>query len=172
MTTETLPTASLPAPSPGPSWLPRPGTYTAGPGRHITELAGRLGPLTTSRSRLTAEDATLTVAADPEDCVLRWRLTGRPLRGTALTFVSRNLVPEADGTRIRASGELAALPGRPTPATLVLRVVDRADDQLLVLGTIRLPYGPLRRTTGLTLPRTRPADRIRLLVAAEFTCPA
>jgi hypothetical protein len=58
------------------------------------------------------------------------------------------------------------------PAELTLRVVDRADDQLLVLGALRLPYGPLRRTTGLTLSRIRPADRIRLLVAVEFTCPA
>ncbi|NUP39906.1 MAG: hypothetical protein HOY76_23590, partial [Streptomyces sp.] len=57
------------------------------------------------------------------------------------------------------------------PALFGFRVVERTADRLLVLGTLRLPYRPLRRTTGLTLPRIRPADRIRLLVAAEFTCP-
>ena len=40
-----------------------------------------------------------------------------------------------------------------------------------LLRTPRLPNRPARRTTGPTLPRIRPADRIRLLVAAEFTCP-
>lgn len=180
MTTETLPTAVLPPPRPGPSWLPLPGTYTAAPGRCIAELTARLGPLPTLRRRLTAERAGLTVAPDAEDCVLRLELTGRPLRGRTLGFVSTSITPEADGSRLSVPGELAlADSGDPgdahdafVPAELTLRVVDRADDQLLVLGALRLPYGPLRRTTGLTLSRIRPADRIRLLVAVEFTCPA
>ncbi|CAM5546050.1 hypothetical protein [Streptomyces purpurascens] len=177
MTTESLPTAVLPPPRTGPSWLPLPGTYTAAPGRCIAELTARLGPLPTLRRRLTAEQAGLTVAPDAEDCVLSLELTGRPLRGRTLGFVSTSITPEADGSRLSVPGELA-LDGADgsddafVPAELTLRVVDRADSQLLALGALRLPYGPLRRTTGLTLPRTRPADRIRLLVAVEFTCPA
>jgi hypothetical protein len=104
--------------------------------------------------------------------VLSLELTGGPLRGTAFTFVSAALTPEADGTRLHVTGELAARRGHSAPATLVLRVVDRSEDRLLVLGSCRLPYAPLRRATGLTLPRTRPADRVGLLVAAEFTCDA
>ncbi|MFG2129401.1 hypothetical protein ACGFNV_16605 [Streptomyces sp. NPDC048751] len=174
MTTETLPTAVLPPPRPGPSWLPLPGTYTAAPGRCIVELTARLGPLPTLRRRLTAEQAGLMVAPDAEDCVLRLKLTGRPLRDRTLRFVSTSITPEADGSRLNVPGELAWDDDADAfvPAEFTLRVVDRADDQLLVLGALRLPYSPLRRTTGLTLSPVRPADRIRLLVAAEFTCPA
>ncbi|MHC3467389.1 hypothetical protein ACYF6T_01615 [Streptomyces sp. 7R007] len=167
MTAETLPVPTLP----GPAWLPGPGTYTTAPDRCITELTARLGPLTTLRRRLTPVDASLTVAPAPEDCVLSLELGGRVLGGRSLTFVSTALKPAADGTRIHASGELA-LGDASVPAPLVLRVVERAEALLLVLGTIRLPYRPVRRTLGLALPRTRPADRIRLLVAAEFACPA
>lgn len=171
MTTETLPTAALPPPRPGPDWLPDPGTYGATPDRCITELTGRVGPLPTLRRRLTPVDATLTVAPDAEDCVLSLELRGRVLRGRSLTFVSTAIRSKDDGARLRVAGELA-LGDAPVPATLPLRVVDRTADRLLVVGTLGVPYRALRRTTGFTLPRTRPAARIRLLVAAEFTCPA
>ncbi|MEU9393004.1 hypothetical protein AB0D86_23775 [Streptomyces sp. NPDC048324] len=173
MTTETLPAALPPVPE-GPAWLPRPGTYAASADRCIVELTARLGPLVTLRRRLTADDATLVVAPSADDCVLSLKLTGDALGGDELTFASTAVEPEADGSRLRVTGEFAT--GDTTvpsvPATLVLRVVERTDDRLLVLGTLRLPYGPLRRTTGFVLSRTRPADRLRLLVAAEFTCPA
>ncbi|MFC4499990.1 MULTISPECIES: hypothetical protein [Streptomyces] len=188
MTAETLPTAVLPPPPPrpGPSWLPLPGAYTAAPGRCIAELTARLGPVPTLRRRLTAARTALTVTPDAEGCLLSLELTGRPLRGRTLGFVSTSITPEADGSRLTVPGELALddtdtdtdtdtdsdADDARVPATLTLRVVDRADDLLLVLGDLRLPYGPLRRRTGLTLSRIRPADRIRLLVAVEFTCPA
>uniref|UniRef100_A0AAU1UM21 Uncharacterized protein n=1 Tax=Streptomyces sp. NBC_00119 TaxID=2975659 RepID=A0AAU1UM21_9ACTN len=174
MTTETLKTTTLPPSRPGLSWLPRPGTYTTAPGRCLVELTARLGPLTTLRRRLTADDATLTVASEPEDCVLSLKLTGPALGGEELSFVSTTIKPEAEGSRLRTAGELAT--GDTTvpsmPATVTWRIVERTDDSLLALGTTVVPYGPLRRTTGFTLSRTRPADRLRLLVAAEFTCPA
>ena len=170
MTTETRPTAVLPPARPGPDWLPDPGTYGAAPDRCIVELTARFGPLTTLRRRLTALDATLTVAPDSDDCVLSLELAGRTLGGRVLTFVSTSLTPTDEATRLHVPGELA-LAGEPAPALFGFRVVERTADRLLVLGTLRLPYRPLRRTTGLTLPRIRPADRIRLLVAAEFTCP-
>jgi hypothetical protein len=174
MTTETLPTATLPPVPEGPTWLPRPGTYTVADDRVIVELTARLGPLVTLRRRLTADDATLTVAPSADDCVLSLKLTGAELGGDELTFVSTAIEPESDGSRLCVTGELAT--GDTTvpsvPATLTLRVVERTEDLLLVLGTLGLPYGPLRRTTGFILSRTRPADRLRLLIAAEFTCPA
>ncbi|MFI6566035.1 hypothetical protein [Streptomyces sp. NPDC050534] len=172
MTTETLPTPTLPTPRPGPEWLPEPGTYSAArPDHCITELTGRLGPLPTLRRRLTPLDATLTVTSDAEDCVLSLELGGRLLRGKSLTFLSTNITANDDGTRLRVAGALA-LDDTPVQTTLPLRVVDRTAERLLVLGTLAVPYRALRRTTGFTLPRTRPAARIRLLVAAEFTCPA
>ncbi|MFJ1973834.1 hypothetical protein ACIO93_34830 [Streptomyces sp. NPDC087903] len=177
MNTKTLPAAVLPPVSKGPSWLPHPGTYTATGDRVIVELTSWFGPLVTLSRRLTAEEAALVVALSADDCVLSLRLTGDVLGGEELSFVSTAIQPEpatAVGTRLRVPGQLstgdASVPS--VPATLALRVVERADDRLLVLGTTRVPYGPLRRTTGFTLSRIRPADRLRLLVAAEFTCPA
>ncbi|MER6081922.1 hypothetical protein [Streptomyces sp. NPDC001833] len=175
MSAQTLPTAPHPPTDPAPARLPRPGTYTAGD-RCIIELTTRLGPLVTMRCRLTADEAALTVAPSASDTVLSLKLTGVALGGDELTFVSTAVEPkpEADDARLRIPGALAT--GDPTassiPATLTLRVVDRTDDSLLVLGTVQVPYGHLRRATGLVLSRIRPADRLRLLVAAEFTCPA
>lgn len=173
MSTETLPTATLPATEPGRARLPHPGSYTASGDRCIVELTARLGPLVTLRRRLTADEVTLTVAP-ADDSVLSLKLTGAALGGEELSFVSTDITPEADGSRLLVRGELAT--ADPTmssvPATLTLRVVERTDDGLLVLGAAQVPYGALRRTTGLTLSRIRPADRLRLLVAAEFTCPA
>ncbi|MEB8340345.1 hypothetical protein [Streptomyces endophyticus] len=174
MTTQTLPVPSTAPPEPGPSWLPRPGAYAAAGDRCIVEISTRLGPLTTLRRRVTADEATLTVAPSPDDCVLALKLTGDALGGDELTFVGTALEPQADGSRLLAHGDLAtADPTAPgVPATLSLRVVSRTDDSLLVTGTARVPYGHLRRTTGFALSRIRPADQLRLLVAAEFTCPA
>ncbi|WP_329577668.1 hypothetical protein [Streptomyces sp. NBC_01361] len=173
MTTRTLPTATLPPVPEGPAWLPGPGMYMATGDRCVVELTARLGPLVTLRRRLAADEAALTVAPTAADCVLSLKLTGAALGGEALSFVSTAVEPEAQGSRLRLPGELAtADPTMPAvPATLTLRVVERADDSLLVLGTTHVPYGPLRRSTGFTLSRIRPADRLRLLVAAEFTCP-
>ncbi|MFJ9174124.1 hypothetical protein [Streptomyces sp. NPDC102360] len=179
MTTQTLPTPpdapSAAPPDPDhPAWLPHPGAYAAAGDRCIVELSTHLGPLTTLRRRVTADEATLTVAPLPDDCVLSIKLTGDALGGDELSFVSTVLEPLANGARLLAHGELATadptVPG--VPATLPLRVVTRTDDRLLVIGTARVPYGDLRRTTGFALSRIRPADQLRLLVAAEFACPA
>ncbi|MET8472143.1 hypothetical protein ABZY90_04710 [Streptomyces sp. NPDC006422] len=170
-TTHTLP---RPDTEPGPSWLPRPGAYSATGDRCLVELTTRLGPFTTLRRRVTADEASLTVTPSPDDCVLTLRLTGDALGGDTLSFVGAAFEPQANGSRLLVHGELATadptVPG--VPATLSLRVVTRTDTCLLVLGTARVPHGPLRRTTGFALSRIRPADQLRLLVAAEFTCPA
>ncbi|WBO67889.1 hypothetical protein [Streptomyces camelliae] len=165
------PTATLP-PQPGRDWLPRPGAYAAAADRIITELTYRTGPLVTLRRRADVVEVALTVAPDPEDCVLSLALGGDALGGELLTFTSTAIEPVAGGTRLRVPGSLGT--GDTTlehvPATLLLRVVERADADLLVVGTARVPYGPLHRTTGFALSRTRPARHLGLLVAAEFTC--
>jgi hypothetical protein len=277
MSAEVLTTASLPPPARGPSWLPRPGTYTAAQDRCIVELTARLGPLVTLRRRLTVHEAELTVhepglgvaASSADDCGLRLRAssavvarvlsfagtgvvagpetgTGTPGgRGTSKARGERSrwlgvrgvlAVGEAGGSwrarggvgvsreRVTSGGSVtsgvgtpsdgdassgSALPPDPSgpsvpssssvpsgpsvpldphdpfdapkwaepgvpsvPATLTLRIVECADDRLLVLGTAQVPHRPLRRTAGRILSRVRPADRLRLLIAAEFTCPA
>ncbi|MFZ3572827.1 hypothetical protein ACOKM5_38490 [Streptomyces sp. BH097] len=174
-TPQILPTPDDPPTEPGhPSYLPHPSAYSASGDRCIVELATLLGPLTTLRRRVTADEATLTVAPSPDDCVLTLKLTGDALGGDELSFVSAAIEPPANGSRLLVHGELATadptVPG--VPATLRLRVVSRTDDSLLVIGTARVPCTDLRRTTGFALSRIRPADQLRLLVAAEFTCPA
>jgi hypothetical protein len=168
--THTSSTATLPAQA-GHDWLPRPGTYAAAADRCITELTYRTGPLVTLRRRAHVEEAALTVAPDPEDCVLGLTLGGDALGGELLTFVSTAVEPVAGGTRLRLPGSLGTGDAtlEPLPATLLLRVVERTDAALLVVGTARVPYGPLHRTTGFTLSRIRPARHLGLLVAAEFT---
>ncbi|MEU1804251.1 YceI family protein [Streptomyces sp. NPDC019937] len=187
MTTETLPLSSAPPPETGPDWLPRPGTYAVAPGRGIVELTARLGPFATLRGRLALTGAALTVDADPAACAMRLEMTsgslrtGRPfgdrrLRGrhglyaerhTHLVFRSDAVEPADDGRRLHVFGDLE-LRGVPLATTLRLRVARRAEDRLLVIGAAEVPYRPLRRATGFTLPRTAPASRLRLLVAAEF----
>ncbi|MET7620395.1 hypothetical protein [Streptomyces sp. NPDC005408] len=168
MTTETLPLPPVPSSADGPRRLPRPGTYTAGPGRCIVELTARYGPFVTLRRRLTASDAVLTVPADADCCALRLELTGGPLRRSVLVFESDRGEPSDDGARLVCPGELT-LHGKPFPTGLPLRVVDCTAERLLVTGTTQVPYRHLRSATGFAPPRTFPADRLRLLVAAEFT---
>lgn len=181
MTTEPPPTQPLPVHTastatlpeqPHRGRLPRPGAYAAAVDRCITELTYRVGPLVTLRRRADVEEVALTVAPDPEDCVLSLVLGGDALGGELLTFASTAIEPVAGGTRLRVPGSLgtgdASL--EPLPATLLLRVVERTDSGLLVVGAARVPYGPLHRTTGFALSRTRPARHLGLLVAAEFTC--
>jgi hypothetical protein len=181
MTTELPPTQPLPAhtsstatlpPQPDHDCLPSPGAYAAAADRIITELTYRIGPLVTLRRRADVDAAALTVAPDPEDCVLSLALGGDALGGELLTFVSTAIESVAGGWRLRLPGSLctgdASL--EPLPATLLLRVVERTDASLLVIGAARVPYGSLHRTTGFALSRTRPARHLGLLVAAEFTC--
>lgn len=168
MTTETLSLPPLPQSADGPRRLPRPGTYTTATGRCIVELTARYGPFVKLRRRLTASDAVLTVPADADSCALRMELTGGPLRHFVLVFESDHGEPADDGSRLVCPGELT-LRGRPFPTELPLRVVECTAERLLVTGTARVPYRRLRAATGFTLPHTRPAGRLRLLVAAEFT---
>lgn len=181
MTTELPPTQPLPVHTastatlpeqPDHDRLPRPGAYAASADRCITELTYRIGPFVTLRRRADVEEAALTVAPDREDCALSLALGGDALGGELLTFVSIAIESVADGTQLRLPGSLRTgdTTLEPVPTALLLRVVERTDDRLLVLGTARVPYGQLHRTTGFALSRTRPARHLGLLVAAEFTC--
>ncbi|NUS17980.1 MAG: YceI family protein [Streptomyces sp.] len=169
------------------AWLPSPGHYTVAESSSIVELATRLGPFTTLRSRLTLAEARLDVdsgtATDASgkgtlDFVLdAASARRRGLRGSrgldaerhpAVRFVAGELEPRGDDERFTARGSLL-LRGKRFPASLRVRVVARTEHSLLVLGTAILPYRALRRATGFTLPLTAPAARLRLLFAAEFT---
>jgi hypothetical protein len=161
--------------------LPRPGRYHVQAGRSVVELAARLGPLSTLRSRLALDEAELTVSRVPVRHALRFTLDagsaqGRSLRGRrglnaerhpVLSFASAHIKRPATGSLL-ARGELR-LRDAAFAARLRARIVECDEDRLLLLGTLTLPYRELSRATGFRLPPTAPAHRLRLLFAAEFT---
>ncbi|MFF3376365.1 hypothetical protein ACFYXF_25850 [Streptomyces sp. NPDC002680] len=174
MTTVTLPTATATATA----VLPLPGRYAVAPDRSLVELTAWYGPLPTHRRRVTLTGASLTVPDpldEPESPALRFEFGNLdrldPAEGTPApsTVLASDTVELLDGGRkLQLSGDLV-LRGVRFPALLRLRIVERADDRLLVVGTARLPYRLLRRATGFRPGRLpRPATRLRLLVAAEF----
>ncbi|MFH8497351.1 hypothetical protein [Streptomyces coeruleorubidus] len=167
MTTVTLPTVPPPPGSRGGAGrrlpLPLPGRYTVAPGRSLTELTAWYGPLPVLRRRVTLGGASLTVPEDAEHPSFRYEFDDRPLSAV----LTSEQVDEVHGGRLQLTGDLG-LNGLTFPVLLRLRVVERADDRLLVVGHARLPYRLLRRATGFRLPWRRPATRLRLLVAAEF----
>jgi hypothetical protein len=164
MTTVTLPTTAAAAA------LPHPGRYTVAPTRSLVELTTWYGPLPTRRRRVTLTDASLTVPDDDlTPATLRFEFGDLDRADGAPTVLASDTVELLDGGRkLQLIGDLN-LRGVRFPALLRLRVVERADDRLLVMGTARLPYRLLRRATGFRPGRLpRPATRLRLLVAAEF----
>ncbi|TLS45851.1 hypothetical protein FE633_11860 [Streptomyces montanus] len=176
MTTVTLPAVPPPPPdsddNPDPSPLPLPGRYAVAPGRSLVELTAFYGPFATRRRRVLLTGAALTIpkvqeVQEVQDAQTRpsFRFVlGSPLRAT---LTSEHVELLDHGRRLRLTGDLE-LRGVAFPVLLRLRVVERADDRLLVVGTARLPYRLLRRATGFRWPRLCPASRLRLLIAGEF----
>jgi hypothetical protein len=163
MTTVTLPTVPPPPEShTGTRRLPLPGDYPVAPGRSLVELTCWYGPLPTLRRRIALTGASLTVPDSCEHPLFRFEFDD-PRLSARLT--SERVEPLAGGRRLQLTGDLD-IDGTAFPVLLRLRVVEHADDRLLVVGTARLPYRLLRRATGFRAGR--PATRLRLLVAAEF----
>ncbi|UUU33418.1 hypothetical protein JIX56_28180 [Streptomyces sp. CA-210063] len=168
MTTVTLPTVPPPPESRGgtdPPPFPLPGRYAVAPDRSLVELTAWYGPLPTGRRRVTLTGASLTVPDGSEQPVFRFEFVGRA--GARSVLVSEQVDSLDGGRRLRLLADLDVR-GVAFPVLLWLRVVERGDDRLLVVGTARLPYRLLRRATGFRFGRLRPATRLRLLVAAEF----
>ena len=76
-------------------------------------------------------------------------------------------IDATDRSLLSIPGELY-LRGEPVGICLKTRVVGRDDDRLLILGTARIDYRELREACGLRLPWSVPADRIGILLAADF----
>lgn len=153
MTTVTLPT------------VPPPRRHTVAPGRSLAELTAWYGPLPLRRRRIPLAEASMETPADAAagQPAFRFAFDDRELRAV-LTSERVDTVP---GDRLQLTGDLD-VNGVAFPVLLRLRVVERAEDRLLVVGAAKLPYRLLRRATGFRLPWRLPATRLRLLVAAEF----
>jgi len=169
MTTVTLPTVS-----------PPPGRYAVAPGRSFAELTAYYGPLATLRRRVTLTGASLTVPESDSESDSEFEsmsqsesADARPvfrfdLAGTMkASLVSEHVEPLADGRHLQLLADLDVR-GVAFPVLLRLRVVRCAEGRMLVVGSTRLSYRLLRRATGFRLPWSRPATRLRLLLAAEF----
>jgi hypothetical protein len=136
--------------------------------RSLVELTAWYGPLPTGRRRVTLTGASLTVPDGPGQPVFRFEFVESAKGAGARSVLVSEQVDSLDGgRRLRLLADLEVR-GIAFPALLWLRVVERADDRLLVVGTARLPYRLLRRATGFRFGWPRPATRPRLLVAAEF----
>jgi hypothetical protein len=151
MTTVTLPT------------VPPPRRHTVAPGRSLAELTAWYGPLPLRRRRIPLAEASMQMSPDAEQPAFRFAFDDRELRAV-LTSERVDAMP---GDRLQLTGDLD-VNGVAFPVLLRLRVVERAEDRLLVVGAAKLPYRLLRRATGFRLPWRLPATRLRLLVAAEF----
>jgi hypothetical protein len=151
MTTVTLPT------------VPPPRRLTVAPGRSLTELTAWYGPFPVRRRRVPLAAAALETPADTGHPAYRFEFDDRELRAV----LTSERVEDLPGDRFQLTADLT-LGETAFPVLLLMRVVDRAEDRLLVVGTARLPYRLLRRATGFRLPWRLPATRLRLLVAAEF----
>ena len=191
MTTVTLPIVPPPPDSRDAAdrrW-PLPGRYTVASGRSLAELTAWYGPLPTLRRRVALAGASLTVpdrstgtgstAAPDAPADTSSETVPDPSSDTGLPsfrfeFGGRDLTASLRSERVdeaydrlQVTGDLD-VNGAAFPVLLTLRVVERTDGRLLVVGRARLPYRLLRRATGFRLPWRRPATRLRLLVAAEF----
>ncbi|MEV0640014.1 YceI family protein [Streptomyces sp. NPDC050619] len=163
MTTVTLPTVPPPPQSrDDPGRLPLPGRYTVASGRSLCELTAWYGPLPTMRRRVRLAAGSLAVPAESEHPDFSFEFDGTDLTAT---LTSERI--DDTGGELQVTGDLD-VNGVAFPVLLHLRVVERAEDRLLVVGHARLPYRLLRRATGFRLRWRRPASRLRLLVAAEF----
>ncbi|MEU0410305.1 hypothetical protein ABZ307_21130 [Streptomyces griseorubiginosus] len=149
------------------STVPPPRRLTVSPGHSLAELTAWYGPLPVRRRRIPLAAAALDLPADADvnagQPAFRFEFDDRELRAV----LSSERVEDLPGNRLQLTADLD-VDGTPFPVLLRLRVVDRAEDRLLVVGTARLPYRLLRRATGFRLPWRLPATRLRLLVAAEF----
>lgn len=183
MTAETSVLPSLPQRS---GMLPDPGIYRAEPSRCILELSTSLGLLTTLRGRFAVLDSSFVIDADETRSRLAVEASAVSLR-TTRPMAARHLIGQrglavrqhrtirfvSTGFEISEPGTLS-IPGElhlrdeAVPLTLRTRVVGQGRNRLLVIGTAQLAYSLLRETCLFRLPRSIPAGRVRLLLAADF----
>lgn len=165
--------------------LPRPGTYRAVE-RSILEISATLGPLTTIRGRLAVRENTLTIADSGDRATLSLEATvpslrtNRPLAGRRL--LGRHGLDARNHTSLRLeAGRISTVDDTSwrMPADLSIRdelvriimkarVVSLTEDRIALIATGAVSSQVLAQTCSVRLPRSVPANRIRLMLAADF----
>lgn len=176
-------TAILAPPAEG---LPKPGRYRAAEGRCILEISAALGPLTTLRGRfavlgnsLVVEDTGDRAALSLEASVPSLRTT-RPLAGRhvlgrrgldarhhGLVRLRADRISTVDETRWRIRATLT-IRATPIDITMKARIAACEEDRIALIAVGAIASRALRETCSVRLPRSVPADRVRLMVAADF----
>lgn len=185
MSDDAPPTGTTAVLSPPIELLPRPGSYRA-VDRSILEISAVCGPLTTLRGRFavlenrlevadSGDRASLTLEADVASLRTTRPLAGRRLLGRhgldarrhGSLLLQADRISTVDDTywRIRATLTLRATP---IDITMRARIVDCAQSRIALLATGAISSRALRAACSVRLPRTVPADRLRLMLAADF----
>ena len=183
----TLATAATAVLVPPAGGLPRPGAYQAAE-RSILEISAVLGPLTTLRGRFAVLENTLTVSdtdsADRAALLLEASVpslrTTRPLAGRRL-LARRGLDARRHGLlrlemerisfvggpqrRVRAKLHVCATP---IDLTMNVRIASCTEDRIALIAVGTISSRAFRQTCSVRLPRSVPADRVRLILAADF----
>ena len=177
------PTAILPPPTEG---LPKPGSYRAAEDRCILEISAAFGPLTTLRGRFAVLDNSLVVAETGDRAALWLEAsvpslrTTRPLAGRralgrhgldarhhGLLRLQADRISTVDETRWRIRANLAI---RATPIEIAMkaRIAVCEEDRIALIAIGAVSSRSLRETCSVRLPRSIPANRVRLMLAADF----
>lgn len=179
------PTLLIPLTDGPPDVLPRPGTYRAAD-RSILEISAVLGPLTTLRGRLAVLENSLLVADSGDRASLSLHAavpslrTNRPLAGRRLLQrrgldAHRHSSLRLRADRISTVDDLSwRIPARLSlrdsliDITLRARVVALTEDRIALIAAGAISSRALAQTCSVRLPRSVPADRVRLMLAADF----
>lgn len=165
--------------------LPRPGAHQAAE-RSILEISAVLGPLTTLRGRFAVLENTLTVADSAARATLQLEasvpslrstrpLAGRRLLGRRGLDAGRHGLLRLEMERIGFVGGpqrrvRAKLHVRATPIDIPMsvRIVSCTADRIALIAVGTISSRTLGQVCSVRLPRLVPADRVRLVLAADF----
>jgi polyisoprenoid-binding protein YceI len=166
--------------------LPKPGRYRAAEGRCILEISAALGPLTTLRGRFAVLDNSLVVAETGDRAALSLEAsvpslrTTRPLAGRrvlgrhgldarhhGLLRLQADRISTVDETYWRIRAELT-IRATPIDITMQARITACEEDRIALIATGAVSSRTLRETCTVRLPRSVPADGVRLTFAADF----
>ena len=165
---------------------PTPGSYRATEGRCILEISAALGPLTTLRGRFAVLDNSLVVEDTGERAALALEAsvpslrTTRPLAGRrvlgrrgldaghhGLLRLRADRISTVDEARWRIRAKLT-IRATPIDITMKARIAACEEDRIAFIAIGAIDSRALRETCSVRLPRSVPANRVRLMLAADF----
>jgi hypothetical protein len=186
MSNESPPSGTTAILAPLAEGLPKPGSYRAAEGRCILEISAVLGPLTTLRGRLAVLDNSLLIEDTGDRAALSLEAsvpslrTTRPLAGRralgrhgldarhhGVLRLRADRISTVDDSRWRIRAKLT-IRATPIDITMKARITTCEEDRIALIAVGAVSSRALRETCSVRLPRSVPADRVRLMFAADF----